>query len=260
MTVPTTSTTPTATTYGLFQELAPFDAGWHPFPHHYLLYAATGTFHLEVTQTQWLLPPQRAAWIAAGVPIHITSSAPVTCCSVIFATTFLTPPVRDCRVFTVSTLAREMILHAMQWGMQRDTTDERADSFFRALADVCIELADQPDQFWLPRAQSAELQRALDYTFQHLAEPLTFPGVAQFVAVSERTLARRFATELQMTWRQFIHRARMIRATELLVESSDTVLEIAYATGFESVSAFTSAFRTFVGATPRQFRTEHARS
>lgn len=251
-----TQPSPTAppTSYGLFQELAPFDAGWRPFPHHYLLYAAAGSFHLEVANAQWLLPPQRAAWVAANVPIRLASRMPVTCCSVIFSPSLLPAPVPDCRVFTISPLAREMIQYAMRWGPQRDAADEAAHRFFRVLADVCIALAAQPDHFWLPRAQSPELQHALAYTLQHLTERLAFVDVAQAVAVSQRTLARRFATELQMTWRQFIHRARMIRATELLIESKATVLEVAYATGFESVSAFTSAFRQFVGETPRQFR------
>jgi transcriptional regulator GlxA family with amidase domain len=256
MTVPS-ATTPLATTYALFQELAPFDAGWKPFPHHYLLYAASGTFHVEVALVRWLLPPQRAAWIAAHVPIHIMSRTPVTCCSIIFAPTFLSLPVQDCRVFTMSSLARHMIHYAMRWGADRDTTDSAADRFFRVLADVCLELATQPDQFWLPRAQSPELHHALSYTLQHLADDLLFADVARAVAVSERTLARRFATELHMTWRQFTHRARMIHATELLAESQASVIEVAYATGFASVSAFTSAFRHFIGLTPRQFRAQH---
>lgn len=252
------SVIPLATTYGLYQELAPFDAGWKPFPHHYLLYAASGTFHLEVARMRWLLPPQRAAWIAAQVPIRITSQTPVTCCSVIFAPALLSLPMQDCRVFTVSPLARHMIHYAMRWDVQRDPSDERADRFFRVLADICLELAAQPDRFWLPRAESSELQHALSYTLQHLADHVVFADVARAVAVSERTLARRFAGELQMTWRQYTHRARMIRATELLTESTISVIEVAYMTGFESVSAFTSAFRHFTGLTPRQFRTQQA--
>jgi AraC-like DNA-binding protein len=256
MTTPS-GTTPFATTYGLFQELAPFDAGWKSFPHHYLLYAASGTFHLEVAHVRWLLPPQRAALIAAHIPIHILSRTPVTCCSVIFAPAFLARPTHDCRVFTMSSMARQMIHYAMRWGVGRDPADCTADRFFRVLADVCLELTAQPDQFWLPRAQSSELHHALTYALEHLADDMRFADIACAVAVSERTLARRFASELHMTWRQFIHRARMIRATELLAESSATVIEVAYATGFASVSAFTSAFRQFIGLTPRQFRAQH---
>ena len=249
---------PCATTYGLYQELAPFDSGWKPFRHHYLLYASSGTFHLDVAHTQWLLPPQRAAWIAVGVPVRITARTPVTCCSVIYAPVVLPQPVATCRVFVVSALAREMIRYAMRWGADRDCADAVAERYFHTLADVCQELAVEPDRFWLPRAQSMELQRALDDTREHLEEHRTFAEVACVVALSERTLTRRFADELHMTWRQYLHRARMIRATELLTESALSVSEIALATGFTSLSAFTTAFRQFAGSAPRVFRQQQA--
>ncbi|MBC8077160.1 MAG: helix-turn-helix transcriptional regulator [Chloroflexales bacterium] len=161
-------------------------------------------------------------------------------------------------MFAVSALAQEMIRYAMRWGADRDSADPAAERYFRVLADVCQELAARPDRFWLPRARSMELRQALDYTRERLEEHLAFAAVAGAVALSERTLARRFADELHMTWRQYIHRARMIRATELLTESALPVGEIALATGFTSLSAFTSAFRQFAGAPPRVFRHQHA--
>ena len=51
-------------TFGINQNLPALDSGWHTFPGHYLLYASTGTFTLAVEDRQWLLPPQRAAWVA----------------------------------------------------------------------------------------------------------------------------------------------------------------------------------------------------
>lgn len=57
-----------------------------------------------------------------------------------------------------------------------------------------------------------------------------------------------------MSWREFLARARMIRAMELLEEQEPQVTEVAYATGFESVSAFSTAFRRFTGETPSQYR------
>src|SRR5436309_3640724 len=61
-----------------------FDSGWVQFPGHYLLYASTGAFHLEVGHARWLLPPQRAAWVAAGTPLRLTGAGPGTTSSVLF--------------------------------------------------------------------------------------------------------------------------------------------------------------------------------
>ena len=240
--------------YGFYQTFTSLDASWRAFPSHYLLYAATGAFRLEVDRAQWLLPPQRAAWIAADVPIRVSIQAPVTSSSVLFAKHSIPTPTFDCRVFAISPLAREMIHYAMRWGQDRDPLDKIADRFFLSLAEICRELAATADQFWLPRARSDELKRAMEYTMEHMAAEPSFTNVANSASVSERTLARRFAEETHMTWRQFLQRARMIRAMELLAASDAKVIETAFAIGFDSISAFNNAFKSFTGETPSQYR------
>jgi AraC-like DNA-binding protein len=242
-------------TFGINQIFeAPFDSGWLTFPRHYLLYASAGTFHLEVDQVRWLLPPQRAAWVAAQVPFRLTAAGRVTCNSVLFSHRLSLQPDFTCRVFAVSSLAREMLLYSMRWGPERQEEDKTADSFFLALAHIGLELAAKPDKFWLPQAQSAELSQALDYTLTHLAAKPTFTEVAGAAAISERTLARRFAEETGLSWSQFVRRARMIRAMELLAEPDIKIIDVVYAVGFSSVSAFNHTFRTFTGETPSGYR------
>lgn len=242
-------------TFGINSRWPSLNTEWQTFPGHYLLYAATGTFTLEVDDRQWLLPPQRAAWVAADVLIRLRAKSPVTSSSILFAKGTIPTPPFDCRVFSVSPLAREMILYAMRWGMDRDPNDTVADQFFGVVAGVCAELAAEPERFWLPRARSEELVGAIDYIMQTLDQPLTVEGIAQSVNLSTRTLARRFTDEAQMTCGQFIHRARLLRAMELLAEQGDApIIDVSYAVGFESLSAFTSAFRNFTQETPSVYR------
>ena len=241
-------------TFGINQDLPSLDPGWQTFPGHYLLYAASGVFTLEVEEKQWILPPQRAAWVAADVLIRIRAHRPITSSSILFARESISPPTSDCRVFAVTPLAREMILHAMRWGIDRDPNNEVADRFFTAVADVCTELAAQPEQFWLPRAHSDDLIEAMDYILSNLGGPLRTEDVAGAVHVSPRTLARRFVHEAHVTCGEFIRRARMLRALDMLSQPGLSVTDVAYAVGFESISAFNSGFRRFTQETPTQYR------
>jgi AraC-like DNA-binding protein len=242
-------------TFGINQVFsAAFDSGWRTFPGHYLIYALTGAFQLEVDLVRWLLPPQRAAWVAAHVPLRLSAERPGTTSSVLFAESAIPPPAFACRVFAISALAREMLSYAVRWGPERDEQDATADTFFRALAIVCTELAASPDVFWLPCAQSPELRQAFDYTLAHLSDKPAFAEVARAVHVSERTLARRCVRETGMIWSQFAHRARMLRAMELLAAPDINVIEVADAVGFSSVSGFHHAFRAFTGETPSIYR------
>ncbi len=242
-------------TFGVNQAFdAAFNSGWLTFPGHYLIYASTGAFQLEVDQVRWFLPPQRAAWVAAHVPFQVSAERPGTTSSVLFAESAIPAPPFACRVFAVSTLARELLSYAVRWGADRDEHDPTADTFFHALAIVCSELAGDPDLFWLPCARSPELRQALDYTLAHLSDKPSFAEVARAVHLSERTMARRFSTETGMIWSQFAHRARMLRAMELLAAPDISVIEVVDAVGFLSVSAFHHAFRAFTGETPSSYR------
>lgn len=234
-----------------------FDSGWVTFPGHYLLYSSKGAFRLEVNGVRWLLPPQRAAWVAAHVPLRLYAEAAGTTSSVLFAENAIPAFDFRCRVFAVSTLAREMLLHAMRWGPDREGEDGAAQHFFLALANLCLELADHPDDYWLPCARSEHLGVALVHSLDHLSEDLTFDKVADAAAVSERTLARRFIEETGMTWRQFMRRARMIRAMELLVNTDSKVIDIVFEVGYTSVSAFNHAFQEFTGQSPTTYRKRH---
>lgn len=60
-----------------------------------------------------------------------------------------------------------------------------------------------------------------------------------------------------MTWQQTLRRLRMVRAVELLSNTEDAVIQVAYGVGYASLSAFTKAFRDFTGLTPTQFRARH---
>lgn len=224
------------------------------FPQHYLLYASHGAIRLELDRVIWLLPPQRAAWIAAGTDIAVMSDTPFTTCSVLFDTPTIPAPDFACRVFAMSPLAREMAQYAMRWGPGRDPDDPVANGFFGALAAVCAELYAQPDLFWLPRARSPQLRQVVDTVLSQLDAPWSVAQAATLAGMSERTLARRFEAELSMGWRVFLHRARMIRAMELLAEPRHKILSIAHATGFASPGAFTSAILAFCGETPSSYR------
>lgn len=232
----------------------PFDAGEKAFPHHYFLYASSGSFHLELAERSWLLPPHRAALIRSGVLVRIWTQAPVTSASVLFVPSPDMVLDFDCRVFAVSSLARSMVDYCMRWDTEQAASTPAAVHMVAALADVCLELSAQADSFWLPRATSKELQRAMQVTVQGLHLPLKFGEVAAAAFVSERTLARRFADEAGMTWREFLRRARLIAAMQRLASPQPGIAAVAMECGFESVGAFNTAFRAFAGETPSGYR------
>jgi AraC-like DNA-binding protein len=90
------------------------------------------------------------------------------------------------------------------------------------------------------------------HALEHLAGA-TVDDAARAAGMSTRTLARRFREETGITWRHFLHTARMLAAMELLSGRDLRVTEVAYELGFDSLSAFSGAFRRFTGENPSEF-------
>jgi len=243
--------------FGLVNQLpAHFDSGWHRHGKHQLLYAAEGTMHLDADRSQWLFPPQRAAWIPAGTLHRVRAERPVALCTAYLGPTIDIdrPGDGSCCVFVVPAVAREMILYGARWGPDRDPDDAVANRFFEALAALCGEWAQATRPWRLPVAQTPALQRAMDHALAHLDQAPALEDAARAAGLSPRTLARRFADEAQTTWRAFLLTARMLRAMELLSRPGARVSQTAYAVGFRSLSAFTRAFEAFSGELPKSYR------
>ena len=93
----------------------------------------------------------------------------------------------------------------------------------------------------------------MDYTNAHLAG-VRAQDVGRAVGVSERTLRRQFRAATGMEWRRYLVVSRLLRAMAWLAEPNRTVLDVATAVGFDSVSAFTRAFGRYTGETPTAYR------
>jgi AraC-like DNA-binding protein len=208
---------------------------------------------LEAVGRRWTLPPARAALIAAGQPVSITILTHLTSASVLFAPHFLEAP-PAVAVFDVSPLARALIGECREYGPDEGPLPPYGRSLFQMLATVVERLAETPSPLSLPLPTSEPLRRALDLTEATASDSPTFSEIAYQTGQSSRALARRFADEMGMTWRQALCRIRMMRAVEALAGSDMPVTEIALLVGYNSVSAFNAAFRDLLGVSPTQYR------
>jgi len=225
---------------------------WHSHDRHQLMYAFSGTLRLEAASGICLLPPQRAAWIPAGVS-HRTILHNVLSGSVFFDPALVPARETDIRIISAAPLVREMVRHAVRWPPDRNKTDRLSDSFFQTLGLLCAQWIKEEIPFRLPAAESRQIALAMDHTMKHLAKA-TLADAAKAAALSERQFRRRFRAETDIGWQQFLYQARMLRAMELLAQPATSVIEVVFEVGFNSPSAFAKSFQRFTGQLPSQFR------
>ena len=221
---------------------------------HYLLCASGGALRLEAHGQVWLLPPARAALIAADEPIRVAIPQPVTTSSVLFDRGFAPDTPAPLTVFDLSPLARALVTECVAWPEADEPLPAYARSLFGALVAVAWRLAEQPSPVTVPAGRSPELRRALAVTEERMADDLGFDEIAGEVGLTPRSLARRFEDECGATWTAVLRRMRVLRAVERLAADDDSVTAIAHAVGYTSLSAFNAAFRDLTGRTPTEYR------
>jgi AraC-like DNA-binding protein/quercetin dioxygenase-like cupin family protein len=227
--------------------------GWHSHDMHQIEYAVGGVVEVETADAHYLLPPQQAAWIPAGLTHQAVMNAVVRTVSVMFDPRLVPHAGDRARILGVSPLIREMMLHAVRWPIDRPSGDEVSDGFFRTLGHLVSEALDHEAPLSLPTSADPVVTAAMAYTKDHL-ESVTAAEVSRAAAVSERTLRRQFHDTVGISWRQYLLQARLLRAMALLASPGQTVRDVSTAVGFDSVSSFARAFAQYCGETPSSYR------
>jgi len=95
---------------------------------------------------------------------------------------------------------------------------------------------------------------ALAYISKNLARPLSVDQVAKAIAVSPRSLQRRFTAALGRAVSDEVRRLRVVMAKRLLGEPGVPIKQIARDTGFSSPSLLHQVFQRELGMTPGAYR------
>ncbi len=98
------------------------------------------------------------------------------------------------------------------------------------------------------------IQRALDYTEEHLTEALDYESVAKQACSSAFHFQRMFSMLCGFSLGDYIRMRRLTQAAEALFGTGDKVIDIALRYGYDTPESFTRAFTRFHGITPTEAR------
>ncbi|HWL52924.1 MAG TPA: AraC family transcriptional regulator [Chthoniobacteraceae bacterium] len=103
-------------------------------------------------------------------------------------------------------------------------------------------------------AGAALLRKVNSHLFPRLDQPLPVKAIARAMGQSESHFRARFRAVAGVGLGRHVRRLRMKRASDLLHTSSLSVSEVARQCGFESLYAFSRAFKAEYGVSPRAYR------
>jgi len=103
-------------------------------------------------------------------------------------------------------------------------------------------------------SETERMQKVHNYVLQHFAQEIRLGDVASLAGMSEAAFCRYFKARSNKTFIDFVNEIRVGHACKLLLEDQWTIAQIAYDSGFDSLSNFNRNFKRYIGHTPREYK------
>lgn len=98
------------------------------------------------------------------------------------------------------------------------------------------------------------VDKALEYLNQHFKQPITLDKLCRYLHVSPATCNRLLQKSIGRSFKAALIEIRISHACRLLLEDDQSILQVAYSSGFTNLSNFNRRFRESKSQTPRAYR------
>lgn len=231
--------------------LQPKGAGNPPHSHEraQLFHILSGSVTVHTAAGSFVVPPERALWIPAGVR-HWTVYNQATEMRYLYFRPEAAPHLPDRpAVIRLPRLLQELIQAFMAF-----PRDDAAEGPAGRLAAVILDqlAAERAAPLHLPMPQTDRLRRAVVPIADDPALADGLAEAAERAALSPRSFERHFRNETGLSFRAWRRQARLMKAVEFLAEGRP-VSEVGDRLGYEGASAFIAGFRKAFGVTPGRY-------
>ncbi len=234
----------------------------HHFPFHkhnkgQLTYVEGGAAFLYTREKTYFLPARHYMWVPAGVEHYFAHRYPANYVRTIYfyaeKEDKQDPFYSTTGIYPVTNLLLEMLLYTAKWE-GNVLPGSRPYAFIKAMKNILPDISTSPLPITLPTSDHPRMRPILKYIQENLSEPLSMEIVCHQFNTSERTLTRMFRSNMDISFFQYLKLARMAKAMGYLIETDKTISEIAWDTGYNSVSAFSNTFFKLTGKRPSDYQ------
>ena len=214
-----------------------------------LVYANSEVMSVTTGSACYVIPPQRAVLMPAGVEHRIDTIRTLSMQSLYIQPSLIKAfPAEPC-VVQITPLLRELIASAVASG-----NDYLIDSPAARLMQVILDqILFQPVlSLSLPLPTDQRLARITKALVKNPADTRSLNDWADYAGASKRTINRLFAQQTGMSFQSWRQQLKLQRSLELLAVG-ESVTRVALELGYESSSAFIAMFKRCLGTTPTQY-------
>jgi AraC-like DNA-binding protein len=220
-----------------------------------LTYVEGGIAYVHIKDSTYVIPGRHYIWIPKDLEHFLQVRFSMTAIRTLYFYTYddkHNPFYSRMGIYPVTNLLQEMILYTERWN-GHILPNNKDYAFLSAIKNILPQLSKQALPIVLPTTTNERMQPILQYLNMHVDEPLTLSGVGKLFGFSERTLSRLFHANMNISFLQYLKQLRVVKAVGMMLQKDGTLSEIAYKTGYSSLSAFSNAFYQVTNKRPSEF-------
>ena len=107
---------------------------------------------------------------------------------------------------------------------------------------------------------SRRIQKALAYMNANFEKPITLGDVAKIVNMTQTAFSRFYKSKTGANFIDSLNDIRLGHASRLLIDTTQSVAEIAYNCGFNNIANFNRTFKRKKACTPKEFREHYSKT
>ncbi|WP_234993492.1 AraC family transcriptional regulator [Filimonas lacunae] len=242
--------------YYIWHTKAEFRHKMHTHNKGQLTYFQGGSAFLHTNDKSYFLPARHYVWVPPGMPHYLEQRDTAYSVRNLYFPALLLkkqPFFDKLGIYPASNLIYELLLYTENW-IGNIHKGAPGYDLLTAIKSLLPEVSKQPLPIALPTTDNLKLRPVLRYLHENISEKLSMPELAPQFGFSERSLYRLFRTEMDISFLQYLKMLRVIKGIEMLLKADQNISEIAFKTGYESISAFSNTFQQIVGMRPSEFK------
>lgn len=219
-----------------------------------LSYVEGGIAYVHFVGNTVVIPARHYIWIPPGVDhfLQVRHSTHTIIRNIYYPDDNIHIFYQHTGIYPVNNLLHEMISYTDKYD---ENIIEGSDdfSFLIAIKNILPQISPQNVPIVLPTTSNQRLRPILQYLYSNVSQPLTLKLVSKRFNIAERSLSRLFQSVLSISFLQYLKQVRMVRAVELMLQTDQTLSQIAFETGYQSISAFSNTFYQLAHMRPSEF-------
>ncbi len=231
-----------------------------PVPQHchskaHIFVVLEGVASLDVENSQYVIPYGYFVWVPSEVRHRVSFSGH----SVSLLKIYFPNNVRTAEVFSqIGVYPMPPLLYGIIDLFKECSITVGRDDWRYELLEATVHtlphiMADFRFSLRLPTTENCTARRIIENIHRDYYKPLTLQFISRSLGLSERSINRYMQAELGMSFTQYLRTYRVMKAIRRMAASDESLSNIAYEVGYDSLTAFSNTFYKITGMRPSQF-------